>query len=75
MELEEHGLVSCKWSGCGEDRVPLKVIEYGVYGDLTIICPKSYSIYLRVTIGDQTASTGPALARLHCGSTAKAIAL
>ena len=27
--------------------VPLKQIEYGVCGDLLIICPKPYSIYLR----------------------------
>ena len=27
------------------------VIEYGVYGDLIIIYPKPYSIYLRGTIG------------------------
>ena len=31
--------------------VPLKWIEYGVYGDLIIIYPKPYSIYLRGTIG------------------------
>ena len=30
--------------------VPLKEIEYGVYGDLTIIYPKPYSIYLRGSI-------------------------
>ena len=30
--------------------VPLKQIEYGVYGDLIIIYPKPYSIYLRGTI-------------------------
>ena len=30
--------------------VPLKYIEYGVYGDVIIICPKQYSIYLRGTI-------------------------
>ena len=30
-------------------RVPRKV-EYGVYGDLFIRCPKPYSIYLRGTI-------------------------
>ena len=26
--------------------VPLESIEYGVYGDLIMICPKPYSIYL-----------------------------
>ena len=31
--------------------VPLGLIEYGVYGDLIIIYPKPYSIYLRGTIG------------------------
>ena len=30
--------------------VPLKQIECGVYGDLIIIYPKPYSIYLRGTI-------------------------
>ena len=30
--------------------VPLKQIEYGVYGDPVTIYPKSYSIYLRGTI-------------------------
>ena len=30
---------------------PLESIEYGVYGDLNIIYPKTYSIYLRGTIG------------------------
>ena len=30
--------------------VLLKQIEYGVYGDLIIIYPKPYSIYLRGTI-------------------------
>ena len=30
---------------------PLKKIEYGVYGELIIIYPKPYSIYLRGTIG------------------------
>ena len=30
--------------------VPLKWIEYGVYGDLVIMYPKPYSIYLRGTI-------------------------
>ena len=29
---------------------PLKYIEYGVYGDLIIIYPKPYSIYLWGTI-------------------------
>ena len=29
---------------------PLKKIEYGVYGDLILICPKLYSIYFRGTI-------------------------
>ena len=27
--------------------VPLKQVEYGVYGDLIIIRPKPYSIYLK----------------------------
>ena len=27
--------------------VPLKSIEYGVYGDLVIIYPKPYSVYLQ----------------------------
>ena len=31
--------------------VLLKYIEYGVYGDLIILYPKPYSIYLRGTIG------------------------
>ena len=31
--------------------VPLKLIEYGVYGDLTTIYPKPYSIYLNGTMG------------------------
>ena len=31
-------------------RVPLKWIEHGAYGDLTIIYPRPYSIYLRGTI-------------------------
>ena len=31
--------------------VPLKWRENGVYGDLIIIYPKPYSIYLRGTIG------------------------
>ena len=31
--------------------VPLKKIEYGVYGDLIIIYPKPYSIYFRRTVG------------------------
>ena len=30
--------------------VPVKQIEYGVYGDLIILYPKPYSIYLRGTI-------------------------
>ena len=30
--------------------VPFKYIEYGVYGDLSIIYPKPYSIYPRGTI-------------------------
>ena len=30
--------------------IPLKLIEYGVYGDLIIMYPKPYSIYLRGTI-------------------------
>ena len=30
--------------------VPLKWIEYGVYGDLIIVYPKPYSVYLRGTI-------------------------
>ena len=30
--------------------VPLKLIEYGVYGDLLKMYPKPYSIYLRGTI-------------------------
>ena len=30
--------------------VPLKQIEYGVYGDLITTYPKPYSIYLRGTI-------------------------
>ena len=30
--------------------VPLKQIDYGVYGDLILIYPKPYSIYLRGTI-------------------------
>ena len=30
--------------------VPLKYIEYGVYGDLIIKYPKPYSIYLRGNI-------------------------
>ena len=30
--------------------MPLNWIEYGVYGDLVIICPKPYSIYLRGAI-------------------------
>ena len=30
--------------------VPLKYIEYGVYGDVIITYPKPYSIYLRGTI-------------------------
>ena len=30
--------------------VPLKKIECGVYGDLTMIYPKPYSIYLRGTM-------------------------
>ena len=34
----------------GGSIVPLKYIEYGVYGDLIIIYPKPYSIYLRGTI-------------------------
>ena len=29
--------------------VPPKWIEYGVYGDLIVICPKPYSIHLRGT--------------------------
>ena len=32
--------------------VPLKQIEYGVYGDISIIYhPKPYSIYLRGSVG------------------------
>ena len=30
--------------------VTLKYIEYGVYGDLIVIYPKPYSIYLRGTV-------------------------
>ena len=30
--------------------IPLKYIEYGISGDLIIIYPKPYSIYLRETI-------------------------
>ena len=30
--------------------VPLRYIEYGVYGDLIIRYPKPYSIYLRGTM-------------------------
>ena len=33
-----------------EGIVPLKQIEYGVYGDLSIKYPKLYAIYLRGTI-------------------------
>ena len=33
--------------------VPLKKIEYGVYGDLLVLYPKPYSIYLRGTINPQ----------------------
>ena len=32
------------------DYNPLKWIEYGVYGDLIIMYPKPYSIYIRETI-------------------------
>ena len=31
--------------------VPLKEIEYGVYGDPMLMYPKPYSIYLRGPIG------------------------
>ena len=31
--------------------LPLKEIEYGVYGDLILMYPTPYSIYLRGTIG------------------------
>ena len=34
------------WASGFRVTVPLKQIEYGVYGDLIIICPKPYSIYL-----------------------------
>ena len=37
--------------------VPLKWMEYGIYGDLIIIYPKPYSIYLRGTI-DPEVPTG-----------------
>ena len=33
--------------------VPLKQMEYRVYGDLIMIYPKPYSIYLRGTIGSK----------------------
>ena len=33
------------------DIVPLKNLEYGVFGDLVIIYPKPYPIYVRGTIG------------------------
>ena len=39
-------------AGCKEFTVPLKYIEYGVYGDLTRINPKPCSIYLRGTINN-----------------------
>ena len=32
------------------DTVPLEKLEYGVYGDLLVIYPKPYSIYLRGTL-------------------------
>ena len=32
------------------DIVTLKLLEYGVFGDLTILCPKPYSIQLRETV-------------------------
>ena len=37
--------------------VPLKWIEYGLYGDLVKTYPKSYSIYLRGTIDSLTPKT------------------
>ena len=41
--------------------VPLKYIECGVYGDLIIIYPKPYSIYLRrTTVLYKQVSSGPA---------------
>ena len=39
-----------QWLQCGFPPLGLKQIEYGVYGDLIIIYPKPYSIYLRGTI-------------------------
>ena len=36
----------CLWLRVEGDVVPLKYIEYGVYGDLLIIYPKPYSVLL-----------------------------
>ena len=44
-----HSLAGCI-GVCLEAIVPLKQIEYGVDGDLVIIYPKPYSIYLKGTI-------------------------
>ena len=68
-----HGLGVVEASGLFEWKLhgprlpqpsPFKYIEYGVYGDLIIIYPKPYSIYLRRTIivsevSTPNASTSP----------------
>ena len=41
-----------------ESIVPLKYVECGVYGDLIMIYPKPYSIYLRGTVGLRVLSLG-----------------
>ena len=42
----------------GSFRVLLKWIEYGVHGDLIIIYPKPYSVYLRGTIRSRVRGSG-----------------
>ena len=39
-----------EWGEWAMDIVPLKLIEYGIYGGLSITYPKPNSIYLRGTI-------------------------
>ena len=55
--LRVSGMQTRKKSGCREGHLPneglrvsLKYIEHGVYGDLIMIYPKPYSIYLRGSI-------------------------
>ena len=48
-----------EWGEWAMDIVPLKLIEYGIYGDLSRTYPKPYSIYLRGSIILRAVKTSP----------------